>query len=52
MSEMACPSTKQELRKFLGAMEYYRDCIPQFARLAKPLTDLKRKHSECSPVGR
>ena len=27
ISEMARPSTKRELRKFLGAIGYYRDCI-------------------------
>jgi len=43
MSEITRPSTKRELRKFLGAMGYYRDYIPQFARLAKPLTDLTSK---------
>jgi len=31
MSEMARSSTKRELRKFLGAMGYYRNYIPQFA---------------------
>jgi len=43
MSEMTRPNTKRELREFLGAMGYYRDYIPQFARLAKPLTDLTSK---------
>jgi len=28
MSEMIRPSTKRELRKFLGAVRYYRDYIP------------------------
>jgi len=45
MSEMTRPSTKRELRKFLGAMGYYRDYIPQFARLAKLLTDLTSKRT-------
>jgi len=38
MSQMARPSIKRELRKFLGAMAYYRDYmyIPHLARLAKP----------------
>ena len=45
MSEMTRPSTKRELRKFLGAMGYYRDYIPQFAQIAKPLTDLTSKRT-------
>ena len=26
-------------------MEYYRDCIPQFAKIAKPVADLTRKRT-------
>ena len=37
------PTTKRELRKYLGAMGYYREYIDQFARIAKPLTDLTSK---------
>ena len=42
---MARPSTKRDLHKFLGAMGYYRDYIPQFAQLAEPLTDLTSKRT-------
>jgi len=45
MTEMARPSTKRQLRKFLRAMGYYMVYIPQFARLAKPLTDLTSKRT-------
>jgi len=45
MSNMTRPRTKRELRKFLGAMGYYREYIPQFANLAKPLTDLTSKRT-------
>ena len=45
MSEIARSSTKLELRKFIGEMGYYRDYIQQFARLAKPLTDLTSKRT-------
>ena len=45
MNEMNRPRTKRELRKFLGTMGYYRHYIPQFARLAKPLTDLTSKRT-------
>ena len=37
--------TKRDLRKFLGAMGYYKDYIPQFVRLAKPVTDLTSKRT-------
>jgi len=42
---MPRPTTKKELRRLLGALGYYREYIPQFARLAKPLTDLTSKRS-------
>ena len=45
MNEMARPSTKRELRKFLGAMGCYRDYILQFAMLAKLLVDLTSKRT-------
>jgi len=45
MNEMPRPRTKRELRKFLGAMGYYRDYIPQIATLDKPLTDLTSKRT-------
>jgi len=34
------PRTKRDLRKLLGAFGYYRDYIPHFAEIVKPLTDL------------
>ena len=40
------PTTKRELRRFLGALGYYREYIPQFARIARPLTDMTSK--KCS----
>jgi len=45
MSEILRPRTKRELRNFLGTMGYYRGYIPQFAKLAKPLTDLTSKRT-------
>ena len=45
MNEMARPSKKRELRKFIGAMGYYRDYVQQIAKLAKPLTDLTSKRT-------
>ena len=37
------PTTKRDLRKYLGAMGYQRKYIAQFAQIAKPLTDLTGK---------
>jgi len=36
------PHTKKELRKLLGAFGYYREYIPNYSDIAKPLTDLVR----------
>jgi len=41
------PTTKRELRRLLGALGYYREYIPQFALIAKPLTDLTNKRAPC-----
>ena len=37
------PTTKKEVRSFLGLGNYYRAHIPMFAAVAAPLTDLMRK---------
>ena len=39
------PQTKKELRQLLGAFGYYREYIPRFAQVAKPLSDLTSKKS-------
>ena len=41
------PTTKRELRRLLGALGYYREYIPHFALIAKPLTDLTNKRAPC-----
>jgi len=40
------PSTKKQLRQILGAVGYYREYIPRYAVIARPLTDLTR---DCVP---
>ncbi|XP_077561083.1 uncharacterized protein LOC144175894 [Haemaphysalis longicornis] len=37
------PQTKKELRSALGLCGYYRDYVPNFAAIAKPLTQLTAK---------
>ena len=37
------PSTKKQVRSFMGLAGYYRDFIPNFAVIAVPLSDLTRK---------
>ena len=39
------PTTKKQVRAFLGLCGYYRDFIPQFAETASPLFDLIKKNS-------
>ena len=37
------PTTKKQIRSFMGLAGYYRDFIPNFTALAAPLSDLARK---------
>jgi len=39
------PTTKRELRRFLEALGYYWEYTPQFASIARPLTDMTSKMS-------
>ena len=46
------PTTKKQVRSFLGLVGYYRDHITAFAEISAPLTDLLKKgkaeHIQCS----
>ncbi|XP_071928113.1 uncharacterized protein [Coffea arabica] len=46
VAEWKCPETPTEVRSFLGLAEYYRRFIKDFSKLAGPLTDLTKKHSQ------
>ena len=37
------PTTKKQVRSFMGLAGYYRDFIPNFAAVAAPLSDLTHK---------
>jgi len=39
------PKTTRELKGFLGLVGYYRMSIPDFRKIAKPLTDLLKKNT-------
>ena len=43
IKEAAHPTTKRQVRSFLGLVGYYRKFIPDFASIAVPLTDLTKK---------
>ena len=38
-----CPTTKKQVRSFLGLVGYYRDHIQAFAEISAPLPDLLKK---------
>ncbi|GBM23099.1 Retrovirus-related Pol polyprotein from transposon 412 [Araneus ventricosus] len=43
LRNLSRPSTKKELRSFLGLASYYRDYIPNFSENVLPLTDLTKR---------
>lgn len=43
--EAARPTTKRQMRSFLGLARYYHIFIPNFSVIALSLTDLLKKHS-------
>lgn len=40
LQEYPAPSTKRQVRKFLGLVSYYHCFVPQFTSIAAPLTEL------------
>ena len=43
IQNLATPTTKKQVKSICGLMNYYRKFIPEYAKLAKPLTDLTKK---------
>jgi hypothetical protein len=40
------PKSVHQIRSFLGLAGYYRRFIPDFSKIAKPMTELLKKRSE------
>jgi len=43
VTEMTRPHTESDVRKIIGFFSYFRSYVPQFAQIAKVLTDLTQK---------
>jgi len=43
VKDMKIPETKKQVRRLIGFFSYFRDYIPNFAEIAKPLTNLTGK---------
>ena len=43
--ELEPPTTKKEIRSFIGSCSYYRKFLPNFSGIAKPLIDLTKKNT-------
>ena len=40
IKQLPTPTTKTEVRSFLGMCNYYRRCIPNYAQISRPIQDL------------
>ena len=40
------PSSVKEIKQFLGLCSFFRKCLPKFAQIAAPLTNLTRKDAD------
>ena len=45
IAEMAPPTDVKGIKSFLGMCSYYRQCIPDFSKIAKPLNELTKKYT-------
>ena len=43
VSEFPTPQSAKDIKSFLGLVSYYRRFIPEFSKIAKPLTSLLKK---------
>ena len=48
IKNMEPPKTIHDVRSFLGATGYYRQCIPNYAHIAEPLTDILKIDKDTS----
>lgn len=46
IEEASAPKTKRQVRAFLGLTGYYREFIPDYAKISGPLTELTRKREK------
>ena len=46
MKNLPFPQTLTQLRAAVGLFSYYRKFVPQFAKIAKPMTELMTKRQE------
>ena len=46
INALPLPTTKKQLRSFLGTTDYYRKFVPHYASIAAPLSEFLRKHSK------
>jgi hypothetical protein len=46
IKELERPKTVRDVRSFIGSCSYYRKFVPNFAKLAYPLTQLTKKHAK------